>query len=844
MSLTEYRRKRNFSRTREPSASAKTHADRPIFVVQLHHARRRHFDFRLQVGNVLKSWAVPKGPSFDPSVKRLAVEVEDHPLSYADFEGDIPAGNYGAGHVDCFDRGTWSTDADASAQLRKGHLEFSLQGRRLHGRWHLVRSHRKERQPAWFLIKAKDAFAGDLEADDLLGLDAASPPGEPTPEKEPKAKAQAGARKSAKKAKPATSAVAGQPKERIDTASFAPALAQLRDQVPQGAAWLHEVKWDGYRLLTAVAGGKVKCWSRNGLPWNERVPGIVEAIDQLGLRSARLDGELIVLAEGRSDFNALQKALSGERSGKLHYMLFDLIHLDGRDLHAMPLVERKAHLKSLLKRSHGPTSGLLGFSEHVVGDGDAVWAGVMRAELEGVVSKRVDSSYREGRSGDWLKIKRQDSDEFAIVGYTRGKGGRTGFGSLLLGRPSAHGGWDYAGRVGTGFSDMQLRKITRELDSKRSSGRPTVHASGIDPGLRNAQWVKPEAVVEVFYRGIAGNGLLRQPSLKAMREDKSVRDLLNSDKDQTRIADKREVTMKNTGDDVVRGVVITHPDREIYPGSRIYKRDLAAYYDAVMDWFLPGVIHRPMSILRCPDGVGKECFFQKHLGAGLSRAGAVVLKEQGGKKREYICPTDAASIIELVQFGSVEFHPWGCTSADTTHADRIVLDVDPGEGVSWSRVQAAARLARKWLDKLGLQSFLRCTGGKGLHVVVPLRPAAPWEEVKSFAKAFAVTMAQSEPEEFIAVSTLSRRKGLIFVDYLRNGRGATSIASYSLRARAGAPVAMPLRWSELGRLPGPAAFDLRTAQQRLRRLRGDPWEGIDTVQQSLADALRELAADS
>ncbi|PXV55810.1 bifunctional non-homologous end joining protein LigD [Dyella jiangningensis] len=839
MTLAEYRRKRDFSRTREPAAGTKSRAGHPIFVVQLHHARRRHFDFRLQVGKVLKSWAVPKGPSFDPGVKRLAVEVEDHPLSYADFEGDIPEGNYGAGHVDCFDRGTWSTDEDPGAQLRKGHLEFSLQGKRLHGRWHLVRSHRKERQPTWFLIKAKDAYAGDLEADDLLESEAAPPASERASGKA-KPEKRAAASKRAKPAKSAARAADGHRKERIDTEFFAPALAQLREQVPRGEDWLHEVKWDGYRLLTAVVGGKVKCWSRNALPWNERVPEIVEAIESLGLRSARLDGELIVLAEGRSDFNALQKTLSGERPGEFLYMLFDLIHLDGWDLHAVPLVERKARLKALLDRPRGPASALLGFSEHVVGDGDAVWAGVMQAGLEGIVSKRVDSSYRAGRSGDWVKIKRQDSDEFAVVGYTRGKGSRKGFGSLLLGRPSPRGGWDYAGRVGTGFSDAQLRKISDELAARGSSAKPTVHAAGIDPELRGAHWVKPEVVVEVFYRGIAGNGLLRQPSLKAMREDKSVRDLLSSDRDSGRAAAKREVPMKKADDDAVRGIAITHPDREIYPGIR--KRDLAAYYDAVMDWFLPGVIQRPMSILRCPDGVGKPCFFQKHLGAGVPKVGSVMLTEQGGKRREYICPDDAASIIELVQFGAVEFHPWGCTAADTTHADRIVFDMDPGEGVSWARVQAAARLARRWLDELGLQSFLRCTGGKGLHVVVPLRPAAPWAEVKSFAKSFAEAMAQAQPEEFIAVSTLSRRKGLIFVDYLRNGRGATSVASYSLRARAGAPVAVPLRWSELGKLPGPAAFDLRTVQQRLRRLRGDPWEGIDTVRQSLGDALRKLDA--
>lgn len=832
MSLADYRRKRDFSRTREPPGTSRGQTSRPIFVVQLHHARRRHFDFRLQVGNVLKSWAVPKGPSFDPAVKRLAVEVEDHPLSYADFQGDIPEGSYGAGHVDCFDRGTWHTDGDPRAQLRKGHLEFSLQGQRLRGDWHLVRSQRQERQPVWFLIKSKDAYAGDIEADDLLSdsfsrMDKDSPAGKARKRASPSPRGR-------KEARTIPPAVEGRRRARMDTAFFPPELALLRDRVPEGEGWLHEVKWDGYRLLTAVADGQVECWSRNALPWSERVPEIVAAIKTLGLRSARLDGELVVLSQGQSDFNALQKTLAGERAGILSYMLFDLVHLDGFDLSATPLVQRKALLKSLLDGAKGAAAETLGFSEHIVGDGAAVWAGVLQSGLEGVVCKRVDSTYQPGRGGDWLKIKRCDSDEFAVVGYTTGKGHRQGFGSLLLGRPSAKGGWDYAGRVGTGFSDAQLRKIGNDLAARGASARPTVHLSSIDPKLRGARWVRPDVVVEVFYRGIAGNGLLRQPSLKAIREDKNIRGLKGGRR-QPRAA------VETTSQTEVRGIIITHPDREVFPGTGIRKQDVAAYYDAVMDWFLPGVVDRPVSILRCPDGAGKDCFFQKHVMAGMEHVGTTPLTEAAGKRRVYTYPADASSIIEWVQFGALEFHPWGCTVRDAGHADRIVFDMDPGDGVAWTRVQSAARLARQWLDTLGLQSYLRCTGGKGLHVVVPLKPAAPWADVKAFAKAFAAAMAQARPEEFIAVSTLAKRKGLIFVDYLRNTRGATSIASYSLRARLGAPVAVPLRWSELGKLTGPAAFDLQAVRQRLRRLRSDPWEGIDTIRQSLGDAVDALS---
>lgn len=838
MSLAAYRRKRDFARTREPKGSAAKRESRPIFVVQLHHARRRHFDFRLQVGNVLKSWAVPKGPSFDPGVKRLAVEVEDHPLAYADFEGDIPEGNYGAGHVDCFDRGTWVPEGDPQAQLRKGHLEFSLYGERLHGRWHLVRSHRKERQPAWFLIKSQDAYAGDIEADDLLGEPSTPPPKAGPPRSRGKAAIARVPGKSAPRLDLA--GVEKRSRATIDTGFFPPELAQLRAQVPLGDEWLHEVKWDGYRILTAVAKGEVACWSRNALLWNERIPAIVEAVGALGLRSARLDGELVAIRHGQSDFNALQKTLSGEQAGELSYVLFDLVHLNGYDISQAPLLQRKAMLASVLEQARGVAADRLRLSEHIVGKGDEVWQSVLRAGLEGVVSKRVDSAYRAGRGGDWLKTKRQDSDEFAVVGYTAGKGSRQGFGSLLLGRPSPQGGWDYAGRVGTGFSDAQLRRMGDALAARRGGDRPTVHASGIDPTLRGARWVKPEVVVEVYYRGIAGNGLLRQPSLKAVREDKRAGDLSGQAKTPTRRATGKR-SPESASATALRGIDISHPEREVYPGTGIRKRDVAAYYDAVMDWFLPGVIDRPVSILRCPDGLGKPCFFQKHTMAGLRHAGSKALVENGGKRRVYLYLTDDRSVMELVQFGAVEFHPWGCRVDDDAHADRIVFDLDPGEGVSWERLQSAARLTRRWLDQLGLASFLRCTGGKGLHVVVPLRPAAPWAEAKAFAKAFATSMAQARPDEFIAVSTLARRRGLIFVDYLRNSRGATSIASYSLRARAGAPVAVPLRWSELGRIAGPAAFDIESAVQRLRRLRGDPWEGIDTVRQTLADAVRGLA---
>jgi bifunctional non-homologous end joining protein LigD len=847
MSLTDYRRKRNFTRTREPApdGSARGHG-RAIFVVQLHHASRRHFDFRLQVGDVLRSWAVPKGPSFDPKVKRLAVEVEDHPVSYADFEGDIDEG-YGKGHVDTFDRGVWSTPGDAEAQLLKGHLTFELFGERLKGSWHLVRSGKKERQPSWFLIKASDNYASDIEADDLL--DAKMRESTRRATKNPVARV--GAKKTAAPTKAAPKApkarrvpvttltraagsLKGARKARASAEFFAPQLARLRETPPQGDGWLHEVKWDGYRILAGVAKGKVMLWSRNALPWNDRLPEIVAAIESLGLESARLDGELIALdAQGRSDFNALQRTLSGELQAPLAYMLFDMPYLQGYDLSKVALRDRKALLERLL--SHAPR--LLSYSGHNLGDGDQVFAMAMEQKLEGIIAKRADGGYRSGRNDDWLKIKRLESDEFAVVGYTPAKGSRLTFGSLLLARPDADGGWTYVGRVGTGFTDEMLRELGKTL-TKRGAKKPTVRIDAVDPTLRGALWVPPKAVAEVYYRGIGNKNLLRQPSLKALRVDKAPEDLRDSDR---RPATRRAGKPVAAGETRTSGksIVITHPDRIVFPDDGITKQQVVDYYRAVMPWLLPAIADRPTSTIRCPGGIGSPCFFQKHVMAGLAHVGTAKLKEETGAQAVYLYPKDEAGVIELVQFGAVEFHPWGSHVKSPDIADRVVFDLDPGEDVEWRRVIAAARMVRGFLEELGLVSFVRSTGGKGLHVVVPLNPGADWSTVKGFARGFAETLAQLHPLEFVATASKRFRRGKIYVDYLRNGRGATAVASYSLRSRPGAPVAVPLRWEELGKLKSGNAFDLAAVPKRLARLKKDPWEGIDQVQQDL-EAVNEV----
>lgn len=842
MSLVEYRRKRRFDQTKEPEpGKALPKGQRAIFVVQLHHASRRHYDFRLQVGDALKSWAVPKGPSYDPKVKRMAVEVEDHPVDYADFEGQIPKGQYGGGHVAQFDHGVWATQGDPEAQLAKGHLRFELFGAKLKGGWHLVRSGKSARQPQWLLFKDDDAFASDLEADDLLA-DVSAPPAEDLKRagggKADKKKLKAVPAKRTRRKNWARKAMSLSKAKKVAAPSgpFEPQLAKLGEAPPQGDHWVHEIKWDGYRILTTVSDGAVRLWSRNALEWTDKIPEIRDAIAALGLTSAALDGELIAGSGTKEDFNLLQATLSGERQGTLAYALFDLLHIDGVDVAAAPLLERKALLQELLEGHAGP----LAFSSHVQGDGNEAYRMAGEQHFEGIISKRADRSYHSGRNDDWRKTKQLASDEFAVVGYTAPKGSRSGFGSLLLAKPDATHGWLYVGRVGTGFSEAVIKEVSKRLQG--GSRKPTAYVPTEDTDLRSATWFEPRFVVEVFYRGIGGQHLLRQASLKAVRADKEVADLLDSDRAaaETPGGGKRAAKASSARKTAAKPPAgrtpprLSSPGKVLFPGDGYTKQDVWDYYSAVMDHLLPEVIDRPLSIIRCPAGTGKACFFQKHHTAGLELVDSVRLKEESGINAHYLVVRDAASLLELVQFNTLEFHPWGSHAEAPDRADRVVFDLDPGPDVPFAEVKRAARDIRKLLAKLELESFLRVSGGKGLHVVVPLNPGCDWDLTKRFAKGFAEALAQSEPQRFLATATKSLRNKRIFVDYLRNGRGATAVASYSLRGRPGAPVAMPLAWSELSKLKRADSFTIKDVPAKLKRRRKDPWEGIDSLKQNLA----------
>lgn len=819
MSLRDYARKRRFDSTPEPAGAADAAASRrPIFVVQLHHASSRHYDFRLEMDGVLKSWAVPKGPSLRAGEKRLAVEVEDHPLEYATFAGDIPAGHYGAGHVDVLDHGHWAADGDPLAAWADGSINFSLSGDKLRGAWKLIRTRQRGKQRQWLLIKRTDAYARDREADDLLGSKQ-----DTSPSKAAAAPAKKTAKRALKKPDKRTDwrrrAMAIDGAVEGDVAGFEPALATLRGGPPAGDSWLHEIKWDGYRLLVDLVGGKARLRSRGGQDWTDTFAEVTHALEALGVDQACLDGELVVLGERlASDFSELQRVIEGSSRAPLTYMVFDLPGLAGVDLRGAPLTARKALLQDLL--AGAPT--LLKFSDHVAGHGAEIFAQTREQGIEGVVSKRADSRYRAGRGDDWIKSKHANTDEFMVVGYTEPQGSRSGFGALLLASWD-HGSLRYVGRVGTGFDAGQLRAIHRQLQALQQKQPAVALPAHVRLPSGSVHWVKPDTVVEVAFRGWAKEGLLRQASFQRLRTDKT------------------PATMRGEGSDMMRedtgdrsgGVEVTHADRVVFDNADYTKGDVAAYYRDVARWLLPELRNRPLSLLRCPRGSQHECFFQKHHAGALGGHVESIRLEQHDGPADYLYVSSIEGVVELVQMGTIELHPWGACVGDPERADRLVFDLDPAPDVAWTAIVKAARDVRDKLKQAGLASFVRLSGGKGVHVVVPLDPPAPWEQARDFCEAFAQAMSAHQPQTYVATMAKAKRGGRIFIDWLRNTRGATSVASWSLRARAGAHVAMPLRWSELGQVDGPGAYDLDRARQRAARLRSDPWSDFAQLKQAL-----------
>jgi bifunctional non-homologous end joining protein LigD len=839
--LARYRAMRDFKKTAEPSGGRPT-ARGNSFVVQKHAARRLHYDFRLELDGTLKSWAVTRGPSFDPADRRLAVHVEDHPIDYAGFEGVIPQGEYGGGTVMVWDRGTWEPIGDPRADYARGKLKFRLHGDKLRGGWTLVRMGgrpRQERTDNWLLIKERDEDArpggGEAALEKLAKSVTTGRSMEQIAASADRVWTRQGEQKVAKpKAarparKPATKTA---PKRKKKQAApglpdfVPPELPTLVDAPPEGPEWLHEIKLDGYRVLWRIENGKSRFLTRTGQDWTAKFAELAKL--RIGADTALIDGEIVVNDDhGVSSFQALQEALSDGHSKDLKFCAFDLLHLDGEDLRRQSLETRKARLKTLLTES--PTSDRIAFSGHIDGRGKDVFANACGLSLEGIVSKRRDAPYRPGRGEDWLKTKCAARQEFVIGGFTEHSKEAGSIGALLIGY---HEDEDflYAGKVGTGFDAAMRKSLRRSLDRLARKDMPfkTVPT----PARRGARWVRPELVAEVAYSNWTRDGVLRHPSFQGLRMDKPARAITRDKAKPVKKAAKPPPRVSKGGDEMA-GVILTHPDRVLYAEQGLTKRDLAAYYMDVADAMLPHLAGRPLSLVRCPEGEGGACFYQKHPGNSAPRALRRIEITEGSGTTEYVIVDDAAGLVALVQMGVLEVHPWGSTEKSLEKPDRIIFDFDPAPDLDWKRVIDAAADMRDRLKALGLESFLKTTGGKGLHVVAPIAPRDEWPEVKAFTRALAAAMERDSPDAYTTVMSKKERRGKIFIDYLRNDRGSTAIAPFSTRARPGAPVAMPQPWKALSPALKPSEFTVLTVPKKLKAQRIDPWAEIGKLRQSI-----------
>jgi bifunctional non-homologous end joining protein LigD len=897
--LQTYRKKRKFDATPEPRGRA-TRTKGNQFVIQKHAARRLHYDLRLELDGVMKSWAVTRGPSLVPGEKRLAVEVEDHPIEYNQFEGTIPEGQYGGGTVLIWDRGRWLPDGDPRAGLRKGHLDFTLDGEKLHGRWHLVRMRRRpgEKKDAWLLIKSQDEQARASDDPDILEeMPLSVVSGRSIPEiaegkgnkrvwhsnRSVQENVRAGATRSARPLRRASSQRRARSPRKATAKKSAkrdgknkessrrgaplpdfvpPSLALLRASAPQDAAWVHEIKFDGYRIQARLDRGEVQLLTRKGLDWTERFPNVAAAVAKLPARTALIDGEVVVEnEEGVSSFSALQAALKDSERDRFIYYVFDLLHVDGRDLRELPLVQRKAELARLVGKDRG---GPVVYSEHFEGSGAVVLRHACQMSLEGIVSKRRDAPYRSGRSDAFLKIKCSNAQEFVVGGYSPSTVMPRAIGALVAGYYD-NGKLVYAGRIGTGYTRSVAHELWKRLHALEIERPPFDEIPAAEARRRDVRWVKPETVIEAELRGWTADALVRQAAFKGVREDKPPREVvrelpppsdaqaraagaaaaasaLKTAAENARMMTKtskkarvptRKSSRRPAGTEASGSVRFTHPDRVYWPDVGVTKQALADYYRSVWEFMAPHVVDRPLALVRCPDGTGGECFFQKHASAGLEDRYLRTVIDKN--KRQIIAVEDLDGLLSLAQAGVLEVHVRGSLIDRLDLCNRIVFDIDPGEGLAWTDVIAAARDVRQRLSAIDLESFVKLTGGKGLHVVLPIA-GADWETAKSFAQAVAFAMTADSPDRYLAKMTKSLRKGKVFIDYLRNSLEQTAVAAYSTRARAGAPVSVPVAWEELGRTKGGNQYTLLNLGRRLAGRKQDPWHDMDRVKQRLPDS--------
>jgi len=850
--LDDYNRMRDFSATSEPAAvkrtgrkNAKNHALQ--FCIQKHDASRLHYDFRLELDGALKSWAVPKGPSLDPKVKRLAVHVEDHPLDYATFEGSIPEGHYGAGDVIVWDRGVWIPQDDPAKAYAKGRLKFELQGEKLEGLWNLVRTHMPGKQEQWFLIKHQDGAARPESDYDVVSAEPDSVLSERTiVGKAPKAGKPKPIKKLAAAArKPASAPLTGARKAKLPD-TLKPELATLVEKAPDGP-WSYEVKFDGYRIMARIDHDEVRLFTRNGHDWTHKLPEQAKALAGMGLESAWLDGEMVVADEqGVPDFQALQNAFEAGRSAGILYYLFDLPYLNGVDLREVPVEERRAALATVLNASKNP---LLRFSDAFGEDPQALLNSACQMRMEGLIGKRLGSPYVCRRSSDWIKLKCKHRQEFVIVGFTDPKGSRNAFGALLLGLHDRDSGeLRYAGKVGTGFTEATLNSIHQQLKPLQVKKVPVVNPpTGVE--LKGVHWLKPELLAEVAFAEMTKDGSVRHAVFHGLRDDKPAQDITEERATAVKTASAKKPAAKPSAASRKKAepapsqvgldegkVRITHPDRVIDASSGTTKVQLAQYYASVAEWILPQLKDRPVALVRAPDGIAGELFFQKNA-ERLAIPGITTL-DQKLTGQPMMVINNAEALIGAVQMSTVELHTWNATSDNLDKPDRFVLDLDPDPALPWKRMVEATQLTLSVLDELGLKAFLKTSGGKGIHLVVPLTRKLGWDEVKDFSHAIVSHMAKLLPERFSAVSGPKNRVGRIFIDYLRNGLGATTICAYAARTREGLPVSVPIFREEVETLKGGNQWNIHNVHERLAEVGDEPWADLKKTRQTITAEMR------
>ncbi|WP_234180211.1 DNA ligase D [Sphingopyxis sp. NFH-91] len=826
--LAQYNKKRDFKLTPEPAGKvAKGGGNR--FIVQKHDATRLHYDFRLEVDGVLKSWAVTKGPSANPDDKRLAVRTEDHPMAYADFEGVIPKGEYGGGSVMLWDRGTWAPVARKSAKdLEKGHLHFTLDGERMKGEWLLVRMKPRagEKRENWLLCKIDDAYAGG--SDDLTGRyltsvltdrPMAEIAGDEDGEQSLKgAKGEAFAKKMAAAAahnrKVAKGSKAGAKPPKFRKLQ----LATLVDSVPAGNNWFYEIKFDGYRALVAAAGDQVVVYTRSGLDWTDKFAPLARPIAALDLPPCLIDGEIVAYGkDGNPDFSSLQAVLkrghgAQDEATDLHFFAFDLLEENGKSLTALGNLERKERLEALLRDAAPP----IAVADHVIGAGEKLYEAMCGAGQEGIIAKRADAPYAGRRSKNWVKVKCTRRQEFIIVGWKESSAKARPFGSLLLAQREK-GELVYKGNVGTGFDADTMAMLAAKFAGR---ARKTAPVDVDKAAARKVHWVRPDLVAEIAFAEYTASGSVRHASFAGLRADKEAKDV------------KPETKAKAPS--AVSDVKISSRDRVIFPEAKATKGDLADYYAAVAPVMLPHLARRPASLVRCPQGRAKQCFFQKHdSGSFGPHVHHVPIEEKDGGVEDYLYVEDADGILACVQMGTIEFHGWGSHVDTLEQPDRMVFDLDPDEGLDFADVKKAAADLKRQLADIGLVSFAMLSGGKGVHVVVPLDPGHSWDAHKDFAKRFAEAMSLAEPDRFVATMSKAKRKGKIFIDWLRNQRGSTAIMPYSARARAGAPVAVPIDWDGLAAIDSARHWTIADARALLDRAASPTLKGWGFARQAL-----------